>query len=109
MAVICQKQPVPIQDLLVYQALIIEASLEYQGDSWMGYDQWFRQKAASLVQANTYPILWNLAFTGQASVSLCQHCFSLSHPTDHCDWAPEPLLLMSLLQHRTGIHNINSL
>lgn len=99
MAVVCRKQPHRIQDLLSYQTLIIEASLEYQGDGWMGYDRRFRQRAAttpSLAWANTDPTLWNMAFAGQASASRCRHCFSLSHPTDHCDWAPEPMPLMSL-------------
>ena len=60
----CQNQPHRIQDLLGYQTLIIEASLEYQGDGWLGYDQQFQQRAAAnpaLVWANTDTTLWNLA------------------------------------------------
>ena len=46
MAICCQNQPHRIQDLLGYQTLIIEASLEYQGDGWLGYDRQFRQRAS---------------------------------------------------------------
>ena len=103
MAVVCRKQPHRIQDLLGYQTLIVEASLEYQGDSWVGYDRRFRQRAAtnpSLLWANTDPTLWNLAFSGQARVSRCRHCFILSHTTEHCDWAPDPTPLM--MSHPTS-------
>ena len=45
MAVVFQRESHRIQDLL--GTLIIEASLEYQGDGWIGYDQKFRQRAAT--------------------------------------------------------------
>ena len=99
MAVVCQKEPHRIQDLLGYQTLIIEASLEYQGDSWIGYDQRFRQRAATnttLVWAKTDSPLWNLAFAGQANASRCRHCFSLSHSSVQCDWSPDPPPLMDV-------------
>ena len=47
MAVCCCKQPHSNQDLLGYQTLIVDASLEYQGDGWMGYDRQFHQGAAT--------------------------------------------------------------
>ena len=81
-----------------YQTLIIEASLEYQGDGWLGYNQWFLQRAAvnlALVWANIDTTIWNLAFARQASASHCCHCFCLSHTTDQCNWAPEPQTLMA--------------
>ena len=37
MAVCCQKQPHCIQNFLGYQTLMVEASLEYQEDGWLGY------------------------------------------------------------------------
>ena len=97
MAACCRNQPHRIQDLLAYQTLIIEVSLEYQGDGWLGYDWWFRQRAAgnpALVWANIDTTPWNLAFAGQASASHCCHCFCLSHTIDQCDWVPEPQPLM---------------
>ena len=47
MAVCCWNQPHRIQDLLGYQTMIVEASLEYQGDGWLGYDWRFRQRAVA--------------------------------------------------------------
>ena len=86
MAICCQKQPHRIQDLLGYQTLIIEASLEYPGDGWLGYDWRFQQRAAA-----NRALIWA---AGQASASHCYHCFCLSHTTDQCDWAPDPQPLM---------------
>ena len=91
MAVLCQKQPYRIQDLLGYQILIIEASLEYQGDGWMGYDRQFRQRVAAnpaLAWANIDTTLWNLTFSGQPGASHYHHCFSLCLNTSQCNWAP---------------------
>ena len=48
MAVLTQKHPERIPDLLGYQQLIIEASLEYEGDNWLGYDRQFRLTAAAV-------------------------------------------------------------
>ena len=65
-AVMTTKYPQNIQDLTGYQALIIEACMEYGSDSWLGYDQRFRQMAAaspSTVWAKIDPILWNMTFT----------------------------------------------
>ena len=82
-AVRCQKQPERIRDLMGYQALIIDAYMEYTGDYWMGYDRRFRQITASQPDrswASIDPTLWHLAFAGQAKKTVrCMHCFSLSH------------------------------
>lgn len=37
--------PKRVLDLLSYQALIINAYIEYQGDHWSGYNRQFRQRA----------------------------------------------------------------
>ncbi len=39
MAVIASEKPERVQDLLGYQALILEARMEYDGDGWLGYDR----------------------------------------------------------------------
>ena len=46
MSVICRTCPERIPDLLTYQMLIIEASMVYEGNAWLGYDRRFRQAAA---------------------------------------------------------------
>ena len=46
-AIISAKFSVQIQDMLGYQALIVEVCMEYEGDSWLGYDRQFRQTVAA--------------------------------------------------------------
>lgn len=43
-----EKHPERVQDLLNYQALLVEAHMEYEGDTWLRYDRRFRQAAAAL-------------------------------------------------------------
>ena len=92
-AVLTLKHPDRIQDLLGYQALIVEACMEYNCEVWLGYDRRFRQDAAAssnAVWAKIDPTLWNKAFTGQARAQRCQYCFSLTHKSEDCDWAEAP-------------------
>ena len=92
-AVLTLKHPDRIQDLLGYQALIVEACMEYNCEAWLGYDRRFRQDAAAssnTVWAKIDPTLWNKAFTGQARAQRCQYCFSLTHKSEDCDWADAP-------------------
>ena len=94
LTVIANKQPQRIPDLLAYQRLIIESQMEYQGEAWMGYDRRFRQRAMANPHISWSTIdttLWNLAFAGKARVARCTHCFSLSHPSNQCEWAPDPI------------------
>ena len=91
-AIIALKHPDRVPDLLGYQSLIIDASIQYEGDSWIGYDRRFRLSAAAnstRIWASLDPTLWNLAFAGNARVSRCKHCFSLTHPSIECEWASE--------------------
>jgi len=91
--VISRKQPERILDLLGYQSLLIDAYQEYKGDSWNGYDRRFHLSAAAnatKVWACINPTLWNLAFTGNVKTSRCTHCFSLTHTSSDCKWAPDP-------------------
>ena len=44
-AILSHSAPHRVPDLLSYQALIIEAQMEYPGDHWLEYDRRFRQRA----------------------------------------------------------------
>jgi len=91
-SVVARKRPNCIPDLMGYQSLIIDAALEYKGDSWAGYDRRFRQQAASNPQtswSSTDSTLWLMAFTGRARTSRCCYCFSLTHRSSDCDLAPD--------------------
>ena len=93
MAVLTRAAPERTQDLLGYQALIMEAKMECTGDEWLGYDRRFLQRAAAdpnMVWARIDPTLWNIAFAGQGRATRCKYCFSLTHLSDDCDWAPPP-------------------
>ena len=71
MAVVASKSPDRTIDLLGYQSIIVEASREYEGETWLGYDRRFRQMAAAKLGckwATVDPTLWNMAFTGHARV-----------------------------------------
>ena len=92
MAVLTQKYPEQIPDLLGYQFLIIEAHQEYEVDNWLAYDRRFRLSAAAnhnTVWGHIDQTLWSLAFSGKAKASRCKHCFSISHQSTECTWAPE--------------------
>ena len=88
-----KKFPDKVHDMLGYQALIVEARMEYEGDRWLGYDRHFRQTAAASLDtpwAKIESTLWNKAFAGQAGAARCKYCFSLTHAVDDCGWAPTP-------------------
>lgn len=91
-AIIAKKHPERVPDLLEYQSLIIDASIQYEGDGWVGYDHRYRLSAAAnstKVWSSLDPTLWNLAFTGKAKVTRCKHCFCLTHTSSECEWASE--------------------
>ena len=91
MAVIVRKQPECIPDLPGYQNLIIKAHLQFEGDSWMGYNRCFGQNAAtgsSTIWARIDNTLWNLDFSSKAKGSCCRHYFRLTHPSTSRDLAP---------------------
>ena len=91
-AVMSKKQPLRVPDLMGYQLIILEAYSEFRNDGWLAYDRRFRQWAASHQKthwAAIEPTLWSLAFQGQARSNRCKHCFSLSHSSGDCAFAPD--------------------
>ena len=91
-SILSRKQPQRVPDLLGYQLLIILASMAYEGDSWQGYDRIFRQHAAvkpSCMWGAIDGPLWNVAFSGKPMAPHCKHCFSFSHTSTECAWAPD--------------------
>ena len=76
-----------------HQSLIIDASLEFKGDSWARYDHRFCQQAASNPQMSWSLMdstLWSLAFTGCARTSRCCYYFSLTYRSSDCRLSPDP-------------------
>ena len=92
-AILSRSAPHRVPDLLSYQALIIEAQMEYPGDHWLGYDRRFRQRAAVTKTTKWSKIdttLWHLAFAGRPSIARCKYCFSVTHCSSDCELAPDP-------------------
>ena len=90
-SIIAKKQPQRVPDLMGYQILMLEASIEYQNNCWLAYDRQFQQQAASQPDCKlsiTESTLWNFAFTGQARASRCKHCFILFHQLKDCEFSP---------------------
>ncbi len=72
MVVVTSKYLDCFQDLLGYQALVLEARMEQNGDSSLGYHRRFRRRAAvdpTAVWAKINPTSWNITFTGQAKTT----------------------------------------
>ena len=46
-AIIVQRSPKMVPDLLGCQFLIIDTSIQYDSNGWMGYNQWFHLNAAA--------------------------------------------------------------
>ena len=85
-AVIIGSQPERAQVLLEYQAVIIDASMQYEGRGWMGYDRRFQQIAAADLTRKWSSLdsdLWNMPFTGLARRTVYyEHCLMLSHTSE---------------------------
>jgi len=66
--------------------------MAYKGDGWQGYDGVFRQLAAANSLSTWAAIdgsLWYVAFGGKRMAPNCKHCFSFSHSSNSCAWAPD--------------------
>ena len=68
--------------------MIIDASMQYEGRGWMGYDGCFWQIAAADPSRKWSSLdndLWNMSFAGLArSTVYCQHCLMSSHTSEVC-------------------------
>ena len=90
--VIAAAQPERAQDLLGYQAVILDARMRYEGQGWLNYDRRFRQAAAADPTKKWSPIdgdLWHMCFTGLKRRSgVCQFCQTTTHSSTKCIWSP---------------------
>ena len=86
-AVLTQKHPEQISDLLGYQHLVITASLEYKGDNWLDYNRQFCLTAAATQYTTGGYVdqtLWILTFSTKVTTTCCQYCFSINHIAAEC-------------------------
>ena len=86
------KQPHRVPDLLGYLMLITEAHMQHTKDGWMGYNCSIRQIVATksyVTCAQIDTTLWNLAFSAKTRLVHCKLCFSITHTSAECKWAPD--------------------
>lgn len=88
-AVVTQKKPDKLPELLAYQATVAKASQKYRWPSWLIYDQNFRMEAAGKPEtswAQMDPGLYTQCFTGQARTAenWCTTCQGVDHPSTRC-------------------------
>ena len=77
----------------------LQSSLKNNPNGYLTYspikpNRRFRQRAAVNLHTSWSTIdttLWNLALAGKARAARCNHCFSLSHASNQCEWAPDIL------------------
>ena len=87
-AVLTEKRPECVSDLLGYQALILDARMSISGMAGWGTTIGFTSGQPQIL--TPFWTLWNIAFAGQARASRSKYCFSLTHQAEKCDWAPPP-------------------
>ena len=86
-AVIAQKYPQAIPDLMAYQVLIKEAST-LEGARWLSYDQEFQERAAAKKLKHwgeRDPNLWAKFFSNTTpGTHTCHYCGGEGHGTEDC-------------------------
>ena len=105
-AVMAQKQPNRVPDLLAYSSLIVKASRDYEDTPWLSYDQHYRRHVAVESPKNwgaIQPEIWTLYF-GRAKAKIrCLTCGESDHTKcdgvsnaslDMVSYTPPPQQLM---------------
>ena len=82
------KYPQHVPDFMAYQKSIVRASQNFEGSSWVLYDQCYRRQAVAtknLTWSIPDSALYNEAFTGRAkAIPCCQHWLSENHTLNDC-------------------------
>lgn len=102
-AVLCSRFPDKAAEMFAYQATIVRAERNYEGQRWVIYDRQFRREALARKDLNwsvTDPRLYNEAFTGRArAIARCAFCLQDDHSDAYCPrnpnrplfgWLPSP-------------------
>ena len=92
-AVIAERQPERVPELMAYQAIIAKCSIKYRWPSWVVYDSSFRQEVAGTTGqswARVDPSIYSMCFFGQniTGEGWCQTCQTLDHTSQTCPTRP---------------------
>lgn len=90
-AVIAQKQPERVPELMAYQSLVAKVSLKYKWPAWVVYDQNFRAEVAGKTDQSWAKVdagIYTQCFTGQAisTENWCGRCQCLDHASQNCPY-----------------------
>ena len=84
MSVLAYQNPDRLVDLLAYSSLIVKASVDFEGDSWLTYDKFFRKQAAA--EPARYPTwgavepsMWTQHFGRAVATPICKECGDSGH------------------------------
>ena len=84
--------PLKAPELFAYQALIVRAQRNYEGEHWVTYDRQFRREALARQDLNwSVPDsrLYQEAFTGRTrSLARCSYCLADDHTSAQCSRNP---------------------
>ena len=91
-AILCSQIPHKARELFAYQAAIVRAESNYEGNRWVTYDRQFQREALARKDLNwsvTDPCLYNEAFTGRAwAIARCTFCLQDDHSEAMCPKNP---------------------
>ena len=91
-AVLVSRYPDKAPELFAYQATIVRASRNFEGNSWVAYNCQYRREALANRDHNWSQMnirLFNEAFKGRAkSIPHRRHCLSDTHTTTNCQLEP---------------------
>ena len=91
-AILCSRFPEKAAEIFAYQATIVQAERNYDGEHWVVYDHQFRREALVRKDLNwsvTDPRLHNEAFTGRArAIARCAFCLQDDHTDTYCPKNP---------------------
>ena len=100
-AVLASRFPEKAPELFAYQATIVRAEINYEGNRWVSYDRQFRHEALARKDLNWSVTDYNEAFTGRArAIARCSFCLQDDHTALQCprnpdhqwfNWMPFPL------------------
>ena len=91
-AVLASRFPEKAPELFAYQATIVRAERNYEGQQWVAYDRQFRREALagkSLDWSIPNHRLYQEAFTGRArNIPRCSYCVQDDHTSELCTKNP---------------------
>ena len=91
-AILTTRFPEKAPEFFAYQAMIVRAERNYEGNRWVVYDRQFRREALAKKDLNwSVPDsrLYNEAFTGRArAIPRCAFCLQDDHTAPYCPKNP---------------------